>query len=181
MMIKVLHGAIDSRNLTEVDVTRTGSQKTRELQAELLVNTMRECCWIRKSEWLSEHGTVQNDDPCYPEPTPLQLKTWAASVKRQETKMIARQRNGGNVTEQIQAVGTETMSFLLPSTWSSASDDAYVPTTEVLQQGCEMTSVTELMHAIAEEFHLNEKQRMVLSGPLYPIALNVIWPLIWPD
>ena len=62
---------------------------------------MRECGWIRDVQ--SENGNTAREESIvqYPEPTPSQLKTWAALIKRQEAQMIARRRNAGNVTEQV--------------------------------------------------------------------------------
>ncbi|KAF9645466.1 hypothetical protein BDM02DRAFT_3101269, partial [Thelephora ganbajun] len=53
------------------------------------------------------------------------------------------------------------MTISLPLTHSVASDDAYVPATEVLKKNCALSSVAESVCAVAEEFGLNEKQRMV--------------------
>ena len=68
-MTKALHGAIDNGDVTEVDMTKTGSQQTRELQVELLVNRMCECHWIGNGEQLHENGTIGGGDPNYPKPT----------------------------------------------------------------------------------------------------------------
>ena len=164
-MTRAMHGALDDGNVVDVDATKRGNQKMRDIQAETLLNVMRECHWIKNDHQAHRDSMAGEEDLWCPEPTPSQLKSWTVSVKRQEDEMMARRRNGGNVTEQIEVNGvesvTETMSFSLPLTRLPASEDAYIPATEALKQGCESTSVAESMCTIAEEFGLNEKQRMV--------------------
>jgi hypothetical protein len=81
--------------------------------------------------------------------------------------MMTRRRNAGNVTEQVEVNETETtpetISFSLPSMQGPTSNDAYVPPTEALKQGRESSSVAESVNAVAEEFGLNEKQKMVYN------------------
>ncbi|KAF9778000.1 hypothetical protein BJ322DRAFT_1015142, partial [Thelephora terrestris] len=55
----------------------------------------------------------------------------------------------------------ETTSFSLPLTQPPLSENAYVPATEALNQGRELSSITESVQEIADEFCLNKKQRMV--------------------
>jgi len=164
-MTRALHGAVEGGDVTEVDVTKTGNQKTRDVQAELLVNVMRECGWIKSDTQPHRSRDFEEGELSCPEPTPSQLKKWAASIKHQENETMARRRNSGNVAEQIEVSGmedtTETTSFSLPLTQPPVFDYACVPATEALKRGCEPTSVAESICAVAEEFGLNEKQRMV--------------------
>lgn len=55
-MMRALHGSIGEGNVTKVDTMRTGSQKARNVQAELLINAMRQCNWIKNRE--GEHMQV---------------------------------------------------------------------------------------------------------------------------
>ena len=160
-MTRALHGAVEGGDATEVDVTNPKNQKTRDVQAELLINSMRECCWIKSDTQTRECHVFREGEPSWPEPTPSQLKIWSASIKHQENEMMVRRRNSENVAEQTEVSGTERTSFSLPLTQPLVSDDAYVPATEALKQDCESTSVAESVRAVAEEFRLNEKQKMV--------------------
>ncbi|KAF9782849.1 hypothetical protein BJ322DRAFT_1008807, partial [Thelephora terrestris] len=80
---------------------------------------------------------------------------------------MAKRRNAANPSEQVDVsnteVPTELTSFSLPLIQPSASDTTYVPATEALNQKRELSSVTESVHAVAEEFGLNEKQRIVYN------------------
>ena len=165
VMTKALHGSIESGDGIEVDVTRAGGRKARDGQAEQLVDVMYQCHWIRAREREHTQGTtVENELQC-PEPTASQLKAWAVSIKKQENEAMARRRNAGNVTEQVEVnrteMPTETITFSMPLVDPPAPDHAYVPATETTSQRRESSSVTESVRAIADEFGLNEKQRMV--------------------
>ena len=166
-MTRALHGSIEEGDKTEINTMRVGSQKTRDVQAELLINVMRQCGWIRNAK--QGHTRVmatENELQC-PEPTTTQLKTWAVSIKQQENEMVARRRNAGNVTEQVEAnrteMATEMANLSLPLVYPPTFDDAYVPVTEALRQDRKLSSVAESVCAIAEEFGLNEKQMMVYN------------------
>jgi hypothetical protein len=162
-MTRALHGSIEEENETEVDATKVGSRKTRDVQAELLVDVMRQCHWIRDTKREHPQVLAANELQC-PEPTALRLKAWAASIKQQENEMTAKRRNVSNVTEQVEVDNMDTtverVTFSVPSMLPAASD-AYVPATEALKQGSESSSVAESMRAVAEEFGLNQKQRIV--------------------
>ena len=79
--------------------------------------------------------------------------------------MIARRRNTVNTAEQIEVsetdVAMESTLFSLPLTQPALSENAYIPATEALNQGRELSSITESVEEIANEFRLNRKQRMV--------------------
>ena len=164
-MTRALHGSVNDGNEVEVDVTKMGNRKTRDVQAELLVDAMRQCRWIKSGKRQPAQDVVMEDELWCPEPTPSQLKVWSASIKRQENEIVARRRNASNVTEQVEVIGTEaveeTTAFSLPLMQPLISEETYVPTTESLKRGHERTSMAESMCAVAEEFNLNEKQRMV--------------------
>jgi len=167
VMTRALHGSIEDGHEVEIDVTRTGKQKVRDVQAELLVDAMRQCHWIKNGNREPTRDIAMENELRCPEPTPSQLKTWSASIKQQENEMIARRRNAGNAAEQIEATRTEltaeTIAFSLPLMQLPTPEEMYVPATESLKQGCESTSVAESICAVAEEFGLNEKQRMVYN------------------
>ena len=139
-MTRVLHSAIEGGETTEIDVTRAGCQRARDIEAELLVNVMQECGWVRGREQQPEHCMVKGncESPC-PEPPSSQLKVWATSVKCQENELMARHRNAANVTEQAEIskteMATETMHFPLPSTQSKGFNNICMPVTEVPKQG----------------------------------------------
>ena len=163
-MTRALHGSIEAENETEIDLTRRGNRKARDMQAELLVDVMRQCHWIKDGEQ-KEHTqdiVTENELQC-PEPTASQLSMWTASIKQQENEMIARRRNAGNVAEQVEVNRTETLTFSLPLIRPPPSDNAYAPATEAPKQECGLSSVAESVRAVAEEFSLNEKQKIVYN------------------
>jgi hypothetical protein len=166
-MTRALHGSIENGDETHVDVTGTGSRKARDMQAELLIDAMRQCHWIKGGEQKPTQNPVRENELQCPEPTASQLKMWLASIKQQESEVMARRRNASNVTEQVEVNGTEvvteTTALSLPLIQLPNSDEAYVPATEALKRGCESSSVAKSVHMVAEEFGLNEKQRMVYN------------------
>ena len=80
---------------------------------------------------------------------------------------MAKRRNVGNITKQAEVNRTETATeaatFSLSLAHPTASSGAYIPATETLKQGSESSSVAESIQAVADEFHLNDKQRMVYN------------------
>ena len=164
-MTRALHGSFEEGNETEIDVARVTNRKAWDFRAELLVDVMRQCCWIPSEKLECIQGVVTENEFQCPEPTAPQLKAWMTSVKQQENKMIARRRNAGNVADQVEVGGTEVtmnaraISLLL--THPPTSGDAYVPATEALKENSKLSSVMESMRTVAEEFGLNEKQKVV--------------------
>ena len=164
-MTRALHGSIEEGNETEIDMVKVTGRKPRDLQGEALLDTMRQCHWIRKSGHEGvQVAVVKNELQC-PEPTTSQLKMWATSIKQQENETAARRRNAGNVTEQVEVNRTETMTESISLSLSSAHGptlgDAHVPATESLKKDHEPSSTIKSVTAVAEEFGLNKKQRLV--------------------
>lgn len=80
---------------------------------------------------------------------------------------MAKHRNVGNIIEQAEVnrmeMMTEAVTFSLLLAYPTASNGAYIPAMEALKQGSESSSVAESIQVVADEFHLNNKQRMVYN------------------
>jgi hypothetical protein len=165
-MTRALHGSIEAEQEIDVDMASMGGRKIRDMQAELLVDLMRQCNWIQSGQCKTQ------DDACnasltdhfdYPVPTPSQLKEWASSIKQQESAMTVRRRNASDVNEQAKVQKTETLTSHPPSRSPSVFNTVPIPNTETLNRSAEPSSVAEAVRSVADKFGLNEKQRMVYN------------------
>ena len=166
-MTRALHGSIEAGEEIDVDlnIATTKRKNVREVQAELLVDLMRQCNWIQRCQpgtQAGPHDALLMRDFDYPVPTTSQLKEWASSIKLQEDTTMARRRNAGDVSEQEEIHESETPTFHFPSSVPLAfSNGAPTPATEAPNRHTELSTVAETVQLVAEKFCLNEKQRMV--------------------
>lgn len=165
MMTKGLHGSIEAEYNTTIDLEGAKLSKARDICGEVLLNLMWQCSWIQtggKPQAFDEICNFRTDEVIYPEPTPSQLKEWASLIKQQESVMMARRRNAGDFSEQMDIHETETPTVNPPFKLSFECI-APIPVTEVPKKGMTPSLVAEKMCFVVEKFDLNRKQTMVYN------------------
>ena len=163
-MTKALHGSIEAAHEAEVDFEGAKRGKARDIQGEVLLDLMRQCHWIQanKRPQIGSLDTSVADEFVYLEPTTLQLKEWATSIKQQESMMMARCRNASDVNEQVSIRETETLT-VSPLLGLPLASGVPIPVTEAPKLGIASSSVAETVRSVAEKFGLNKKQKMVYN------------------
>ena len=157
-MTRALHGTIEGD--ADMTIVSTKRNVTRETQAEILVELMRQCGWIQTNNKLQSCVPHVADETVYPEPTSSQLKVWASIIKQQEAIMMSRRRNATSVGEQVDVRKTDIHNG---SVLHGLSSDIGAPAanTEAPRQYATASSIGESVQSVAETFGLNGEQRMV--------------------
>ena len=165
-MTRALHGSIGAEQEIDVDILQGNKRKVRDIQAELVVDLMRQCRWIQSGQLKTQVETPKiplTDVFDYPVPTASQLKEWVSLIKRQENTMKARRRNASEVSEQAEIYESEIPMLNVPSKFPLGSNKTLIPATEMPNRRTEPASVAETVRSVADKFGLNEKQRMVYN------------------